>query len=336
MLESLLVSYLPLASVLLIAGVVLSLGHYFLLVRHKSLGSEARLPRQLALLFLTIMSFFAMILVAPLAESTRNQILALFGIVLSGSIAFSSTSFVTNFMAAVMLRVTKPFSVGDFIQVGELFGKVSERGLFDTEIQTENRELVAIPNSTFINHAVTVTRSSGVIISTTLSLGYDISFEEVEPYMLEAASNAGLSDPYVHIRELGDFSISYRVCGLLADVEGILTTRSLLNHHLLKILHSRGFEVVSPTVTRHINQDADTRIIPKVQLANTGVQSAKAEEIVFDKAREIEQLKSTQKELTSKLEELRKSKKDNAGEIQSLSDQFSDNETKLKDFLDQP
>ncbi|MEH6570334.1 MAG: mechanosensitive ion channel domain-containing protein, partial [Halioglobus sp.] len=301
MLESLIVSLLPLASVMFIAGLVLSLGHYFLLVRHKSLGSEARLPRQLALLFLSIMSILAMILVAPLPDSTRNQILGLFGIVLSGSIAFSSTSFVTNFMAAVMLRVTKPFSVGDFIQVGEFFGKVSERGLFDTEIQTENRELVAIPNSTFINLAVTVTRSSGVIISTTLSLGYDISFEEVEPHMLKAARNAGLSDPYVHIKELGDFSISYRVCGLLADVEGMLTARSLLNHQLLKILHSHGLEVVSPTVTRHINQDVDTRIIPKAQPIKTGVQSAKAEEIVFDKAREIERLELSKKDLTSKL-----------------------------------
>ena len=36
---------------------------------------------------------------------------------------------------------------------------------------------------------------------------------------IEAAEAAGLSDPYVHIVELGDFSVSYRVCGLLTTLE---------------------------------------------------------------------------------------------------------------------
>ena len=101
-------------------------------------------------LALTLGAVILLLSVSPLAESTRNQMLALIGVLLSGVIALSSAPFVTNFMAAVMLRVTQPFKVGDFIRVGDLFGKVSERGLFDTEIQSENRELIALPNATFI------------------------------------------------------------------------------------------------------------------------------------------------------------------------------------------
>lgn len=286
---------------------MLAVSHYFLLVRHKDLGSEARLPRQMTLLLLTLFSIILIIIVSPLPESTRNQILALLGIALSGVIALSSTSFVTNFMAAVMLRVTRPFRVGDFISVGDLFGKVVERGLFDTEVQTENRELIAIPNATFITQPVTVARTSGVIVSTNLSLGYDLSFSQVEPLMLKAAAESGLTDPYVHITGLGDFSITYRVFGLLADVGGILTARSELNRELLLAIHGAGLEIVSPTVTRHINQSEDVKIIPqtRARAAARRDEGVKAEEIVFDKATEIAQLKQERAEIKASMKERR-------------------------------
>jgi hypothetical protein len=43
-----------------------------------------------------------------------------------------------------------------------------------------------------------------------------------------------LSDPYAHILALDDFSISYRVCCVLKDLEGILIARSKLYHQLLR------------------------------------------------------------------------------------------------------
>ena len=301
-------AYLPVLVVLIICGAGLATGHILLLSRHKELGSESKLPRQITLLLLTILSLILVVIAAPLPDTTRDQILTLMGIALSAAIALSSTSFVTNFMAAIMLRVTRPFKVGDFIKVGELFGRVSERGLFDTEIQTENRELIAIPNATFITQPVTVARSSGVIVSTALSLGYEVSFAQVEPLMLEAASASGLSDPYVHIVGLGDFSISYRVCGLLTDLASILTARSELHRQLLLKLHGAGVEIVSPTITRHINQSGDEKIIPVSNYAGPRENTVQAEEIVFDKANEVSKLEAARDELKAKVEQLKESK----------------------------
>ena len=321
--------YLPLLVVTIVCAIGLALGHIFLLARRKDLGSEARLPRQLILFVMTVLSLVLMLIVAPLPDATRNNILTLMGIALSAVIALASTSFVTNFMAAVMLRVTRPFGVGDFIRVGELFGKVSERGLFDTEIQTESRELIAIPNATFITQSVSVARSSGVIISTTLSLGYDISCDEVEPLMLAAAQGAGLSDPYVHIIALGDFSVSYRVCGLLTDLEGIITARSRLHHQLLYSLHGAGFEIASPTITRHITQSEDYKVIPKsshVAPEDNGVQ---AEEIVFDKANEIARMESLRGELQARVRQLKESSGDGP-ELAPILEQLKRLEEELK------
>jgi small-conductance mechanosensitive channel len=308
MIPSELYSYLPLLIVLVICGGGLALAHYRLLARHKDLGSEARLPRQLVLLLLTIVSLVLFVIVSPLPDATRDQVLTLMGIALSAAIALSATSFVTNFMAAIMLRVTQPFRVGDFIKVGDMFGKVSERGLFDTEIQTENRELIAIPNATFINQSVVVMRSSGVIIFTTMSLGYDIDSTVVEPLMEEAAVAAGLNDPYVHIIGLGDFSISYRICGLLTDIEAILTARSELNRQLLRTLHNAGIEIVSPTITRHITQSADEKIMPPASYSAPREKAVLAEDIVFDKANDVARLESTREELRDRIQVAKDSK----------------------------
>lgn len=304
-------AFLPLAIALVISSLVLGIAHFLLLARHKELGSEARLPRQLLLLALSLSALILLLSVLPLAESTRNQMLALVGVLLSGVIALSSAPFVTNFMAAVMLRVTQPFKVGDFIRVGELFGKVSERGLFDTEIQSENRELIALPNATFINQSVTVVRNSGVIISSNVSLGYEVGYGTAEPLLLQAAAESGLSEPFVHILSLGDFAVQYRVAGLLDDVSRILTARSDLNRRILYTLHDKCIEIASPTITRHITQGEDTRILPPAQRAPSQVEDATAEEIVFDKAREIELSNQTLSELTAQLEALGKEGSEN-------------------------
>ncbi|MDC0174731.1 mechanosensitive ion channel family protein [Pseudomonadales bacterium] len=311
--ESFFDTFMPLIVSLALAVLSLSLAHYWLLAREPNLGSEARLPRQIIMLVCTVAAVILAVIVAPLTEGTRNQILSIIGLGISAVIAFSSTSFVTNFMAAITLRVTKPFNIGDFVTVGDYFGKVSERGLFDTEIQTENRELVSIPNSLFILTPVKVTRRSGVIISSTLSLGYDIHHAKVEPLLLLAARAAELDDPYVQILSLDDFSVCYRVSGMLLDVKTLLTSRSKLNQCVLDSLHRSQVEIMSPTVTRHINQPLDMKQIPAdTRLATAPAQSA-AEDIAFDKADRAQANELQQQNLNREIEELTNQLKQTAG-----------------------
>jgi len=174
-----LIPFIPL--VLAIVLVVVGLGalHYVLLARQSHLTSEQKLPRQVTLLVLTIVGLVAISMALPVNESTRNQVIALIGVLLSGVIAFSSTTMVGNLMAGLVLRVNKPFKVGDFIRVEDYSGRVAEMGLLDTEIQTETRELIAFSNTLMVNTPVRVTRASGAIISVDLSLGYDIHHSEV-------------------------------------------------------------------------------------------------------------------------------------------------------------
>ncbi|MBA3032887.1 MAG: mechanosensitive ion channel family protein [Gammaproteobacteria bacterium] len=140
------VSLIPLLATALGVFVFLFVANWLLLGRYPELGNERRLPRQLAMLGFTVAGAVAIAISLPVGDSTRNQVIALLGVLLSGVVAFSSTTVISNLMAGLMLQVAKPFRTGDFIRVGEHFGRVAERGLFEVEIQTEQRELVYLSN----------------------------------------------------------------------------------------------------------------------------------------------------------------------------------------------
>ena len=306
-------AFMPLLASLVLPVRSLRLAHYWLIAREPNLGSETRLPRQIIMLLGTVAVIILVVIVAPLTEGTRNQTLSIIGLGIFAVIAFSSTSFVTNFMAAITLRVTKPFNIGDFVTVRDSFGKVSERGLFDTEIQTENRELVSMPNSLFVLTPVKVTRRSGVIISSTLSLGYDTHHAKIEPLLLLAARAAELDDPYVQILGLDDISVCYRVSGMLLDVKTLLSSRSKLNQCVLDSLHRSQIEIMTPTVTRHINQPLHMKQIPADTRLTAAPAQLAAEDIAFDKADRAQANELQQQNLNREIEKLTNHLKQTAG-----------------------
>jgi small-conductance mechanosensitive channel len=247
----------------------------------------------LILVTLTFIGILAIILSLPLDDTLRGQLLSFLGILLSATIALSSTTFLGNALAGILLRVVAGFRIGDFIRVGDDFGRVSERDLFHTEIQTEDRDLITLPNLYLVTHPVRVVRSSGTVISATVSLGYGVPRQQIEESLRRAADTVGLEDPFVQITELGDFSVTYRIAGLLIEVKHLISTRSALRAAVLDALHDAGIEIVSPTFmnTRALQQDR--RILPptvRQRPPDPESDSRAPETVVFDKAEKAEKI----------------------------------------------
>ncbi len=303
---SVLQSLIPSALVLLLGGAVLMLAHWFLIHRQPDLGPEARLPRQLIMLALSVLMLIALILAYPFTDNTRAQLIGLLGIVLTGVIGLSSTTFVSNAMAGFMLRAVGSFRPGDFIRVGDNVGRVTERGLFHTEIQTEDRDLVTLPNIHMVTNPVAVVRASGTIVSASLSLGYDADHATVEPLLKKAAETIGLVEPFVQVQELGDFAVTYRAAGFLGEVKHLLTVRSELRRSILDTLHGAGIEIVSPSFMNQRPLAADRLIIPRVSGRRSRMDSNPADQ-VFDKAEvaaELESLRAQQAALKENIAQL--------------------------------
>ncbi len=296
--------WLAFIATLIVVGLALALARRLFGSRDQE-STEADFRNKLVLLGLWVVALVALLVAAPFHPVTRGQLLGLVGLMISAAIALSSTTILGNLMAGIMQRAVGNFRVGDFIQVGEHFGRVTERSLFHTEIQVENRDLITLPNLYLVTNTVRVVRNSGTFVTADVSLGYDVSHTEIEPLLLEAAAGAGLAEPFVQILELGDFTVSYRTAGLLTEVKRLLTARSRLRAAILDRLHEAGVEIASPTLMSTRAFPADHAILPRPEprheQAETG---AVPEAVVFDKADEAETLESLKEKLAGLAEQI--------------------------------
>lgn len=294
---------LPLAGTLVLVVVGLAISHAVLERVGQDLSGR-KFRNQLVMSALTFAGLILVVLALPISEATRGQLLSLIGILLSAAIALSSTTLLGNAMAGIMLRAVRNFRSGDFIRCEQHEGRVSERGLFHTEIQTPDRELTTVPNLFLVTHPMTVVRSSGTIVSATLSLGYDVAHDQIEAALLDAARHCDLEEPFVHVTDLGDFSVTYRIAGLLKETKRLLSVRSALRVASLDALHRAGIEIVSPNFMNTRAFDPDRQFVPKVarRAAAKLDEESNIEDLIFDKAEEAE----TREQLVERLAVLRK------------------------------
>jgi len=277
-------------------------------------SSSTRIFRQLAIIGLVLSANVVVVLLLPLGAELRGQLLSLFGLVLTAIIALSSTTLVANAMAGLMLRAVGSFHPGDFIQVETHFGRVTEHGLLHTELQSEDRDLVTLPNLYLISHPVKVVGDKGTLVSTDVSLGYDAPRHTVEQALLAGAAEAGLTEPFVQIRALLDHAVSYRVSGFLEDVRGLVSKRTELNGAVLDSLHAGGLEIVSPSFINQRRLGPEDVVLPvreaEAPEATAAAQpgaGAEPEQLMFDKA-----------EVAGRLTRLQKQRDEVAAQIKAL------------------
>ncbi|WP_287129222.1 mechanosensitive ion channel family protein [Candidatus Cyanaurora vandensis] len=189
------------------------------------------------------------------------------GLVLS----LSSSAAVSNIVAGVILIYTRAFAVGDRIQIGEAVGDVVDKTLLVTRLRTVNNVVVSLPNATvlssnIINYSVAA-RDYGVplILSTTVTLGYDIPWRKIHAVLVAAANCTEhvLLDPPPFVRQtaLNDYYVAYDL-NAFTDAPALMTkTYSQLHQNIQDKCNEAGIEILSPAYTAL--RDGNSSTIPK-------------------------------------------------------------------------
>lgn len=275
----------------------------FIVHRRSGIGDvEARFRSQLASVGVVLVGLLVIVFLLP-EESNSDLAFSIVGLIVTGALAISSQSIIANAMAGLMLRTVSSFKLGDFIEVADNIGRVTERGLFHTEIQTADRDLITLPNSLMVNQPVRVVLASGTIVSATASLGYDVSRHTLEELFVTAAESAGLIEPFVQVIDLGDYSVNYRIAGFLEDPRSLLAARSRLRSKILDTLSEAGIEIMSPTyiARRVVSNDP---LLPDDDGTVKKRYRRTAESRVFDKAEGAAILEETKVKLVEATENL--------------------------------
>ncbi len=257
-----------------------------ILERRRIRAGEPRVLSQAIMVVLAFLGLLVIILVLPVSDSTRGQLYTLGGILVSASIALSSSTIVGNAMGGLLIRFMSGSRVrpGDYVRVEDHVGRVTEMGILHTMIQTETRDVTWLPNLWLVGRPVTLRQRSGTIVNTTVSLGYDVNRGSVRTALLDAAESIGLTKPFVRIEDLRDFSIAYKVGGLLTDLGRLLETHSQLRATVIDKLHGAGIEIVSPVVHTSRAFPADHAFVPPSNTATMTDDVSVADELMFDQA----------------------------------------------------
>lgn len=298
-----LIDWAPAGVALLITVLAIALARWLLHRGKKFDKAEGNFRAQIATVAIVLIGLLAIIFVLP-DGSDSDLAFSVVGLVVTGALAISSQSIIANAMAGLMLRSVSSFKPGDFIEVSTQMGRVTERGLFHTEIQTADRDLVTLPNAIMVNQPVRVVRASGTIVSASASIGYDVSRHLLEDLFVSAAEAAGLEEPFVQVLDLGDHSVSYRIAGFLDDPRKLLATRSKLRGAILDTLSAAGVEIMSPMYIAR--RDAgDDPVLPNGDGPSARSRFRRtAEDRVFDKAETAGRLEEARSELGEATENL--------------------------------
>lgn len=307
---------LPLLTTIAVTLAIILSANALLRKRWKEMP-DAQFQFQLIMLGLTLTGVLAVVAALPVSDALRGQLLSLIGLLLSAAIALSSTTFIGNILAGIMLKTLRKARPGDFITVADLTGRITEMDLLHTEIQTEFRDLVTVPNIYMVTQPLKVVRASGSIITAEVSLGYDVPHEHVKKALLNAAETSGLSDCFVHVRELGDFAVTYRVAGLLEDIRSLISAKSSLLTAMLDALTRENIEVVSPNFMNTRQLAAEHKVLP----ARTRPRTQEAaptlvEDVAFDKAEEaasVEKIREALREAENELSALKSEEGESSG-----------------------
>ena len=135
--------------------------------------------------------------------------------------------------------------------------------------------------------------------------------------IMDAAERVGLTEPFVQVVELGDYTVTYRIAGLLSDVKTLFTAQSSLRRRVLDTLHDAGVEIASPMLVGHRGIEDGSPLIPTLDHAvlthREEDESAAPSDLIFDKAEEAEEEARIEKaieELRGEAKELEQSLKD--------------------------
>lgn len=306
-----LAEFLPVVLVIVVVTAIARLAHWLIRFKQGKQHESDPFPRQFVTLIAVIIAVISVVLVMPVEVSVRNQLFTLLGLVVTAIIAFSSTTFASNILAGFVLRTTRRLRPGSFVSHEDDLGRITEIGLIQTEIQTRHRNFTYVPNSSLLSGKVMVINPEATVVSAEISLGYDVHHTVVEQHLLRAAGQCGLEDPHVRVRHLGDFSITYRVAGLLKEVKLLITTGSDLRKAMLDCLHEAGIEIVSPSFMNQRPLAPEKVFIPRSPTA-VGKQPTVAvedapEKVIFDKADEaerVEDLKDSRHQLQESIKEM--------------------------------
>lgn len=211
---------------------------------------------------------FALVVAFPYLPGSQSE--AFKGVSLFVGVLFSlgSSGAVGNMVAGILITYMRPFKPGDRIQVGDTQGDVIERTALATRVRTIKNVDVTIPNATILSSQVqnfsAHAEDLGLILHTTVTIGYDAPWATVHALLIDAAlATEGVLPnprPFVLQTSLDDFYVSYQINAYTRQANRMADITSQLHTRIQDAFNGAGVEIMSPHYAAH--RDGNRTTLP--------------------------------------------------------------------------
>lgn len=213
---------------------------------------------------------FAIVLMFPYLPGSGSPAFQQVSIFLGVLISLGSSGAVANVIAGVFLTYTGAFRLGDRVRIADTVGDVTERRLLYTRIRTIKDEFITIPNSLVLgSHIINYSASmqgNGLVLHTSVTIGYDVEWRVVENLLIEAAKATPdirhEPPPFVLVTSLDDFFVTHQINAFTSAPHAMAQTYANLHKNILDKFFEAGVEIMSPHC-HTVRDGSDDAIPPK-------------------------------------------------------------------------
>ena len=197
---------------------------------------------------------FMIVVIYPYLPGSGSPVFQGVSVFLGFLFTFGSAGSLSNIFSGLILTYMRLFKIGDRVKIGEQVGDVIEKSLLVTRIRTIKNEIVSIPNSTVMNsHTINYSSEAtglGLIIHTTVTIGYDTPWRAMYEALIEAAlrTELVLKDPTPFVLQTGlqDFYVSYQINAYIRESNQQAGIYSSLYQNIQDVCNEKGIEIMSP------------------------------------------------------------------------------------------
>ncbi|MDB4517008.1 mechanosensitive ion channel family protein, partial [Crocinitomicaceae bacterium] len=211
---------------------------------------------------------FALVIAYPFIPGSDSAAFKGISVLLGVLFSLGSTSVISNVIAGYTMTYRRAFRIGDRVKIGDTVGDVREMRVLVTHLRTPKNEEVVIPNSTILNGEVTnystMARDQGLILHTTVGIGYDVPWRQVEALLLLAADRTeGLikePKPFIRQKSLADFAVNYELNAYCGDASQMMQLYTEMHRNIQDVFNENGVQIMSPAYEA---DPAEPKIVPK-------------------------------------------------------------------------
>mgnify|MGYP001470829763 CR=1 FL=1 len=197
---------------------------------------------------------FSAIAIFPYIPGSQSDAFRGVSVFLGVLLTFGSAGAVGNIVAGVVLTYMNPFRDGDRVKIGDTIGDVIGRTLLVTRIRTIKNVDISIPNSMVLSsHLInfsSVAKEQGLILHTSVTIGYDAPWKTVHELLISAAKMTThilkTPEPFVLQTSLDDFYVTYEINAYTDQPNKMAMIYAELHQHIQDKFNEGGVEIMSP------------------------------------------------------------------------------------------